>query len=165
MKGLDGSMRIDIRLAKDKDIGGIIKLLRQIADLHHTLRPDIFRKGSQKYSWGDLEAIISDKSRPVIVAVDGKGSILGYCFLFTLRHAPNAVLKDFSSLFIDDLCVDERFRNQGIGKKLFEAAKAHAKQIKAYNMYLNVWEANEGAIEFYKSMGFFTQRRRMEMIL
>ena len=39
---------MEIRLAKTEDIPGLLELLRQVGQVHHELRPDIFRDGAQK---------------------------------------------------------------------------------------------------------------------
>ena len=40
---------MNIRPAKVGDIPAIIDLLRQVGQVHHNIRPDIFRDGAQKY--------------------------------------------------------------------------------------------------------------------
>ena len=158
-------MDIKVRKAESGDNSGIIKLLLQIADLHHEGRPDIFKKGSQKYNKDEFEDILKDEKRPVFVAADESGNVLGYCFCIVNDFAEHAVLNDCKSLYIDDLCVDEGCRGQGVGHKIFAEVKEYAKQIGVYNIDLNVWDFNEGAVKFYESCGFATQRRRMEMVL
>ena len=157
-------MNITIRKAEIKDNDGVIKLLLQIADLHHRGRPDIFKAGSKKYGKEEFEAILKDETRSVFVAADKDDNILGYCFCM-ISHADHPVFNDYSSLYIDDFCVDENCRGQGIGKKIFAEVMEYAKSTGVYNIDLNVWEFNESAIKFYESCGFTTQRRRMEMIL
>ena len=48
---------MEIRLANTSDIPGIIALLRQVGQVHHDIRPDLFRAGAQKYSVSDLEEL------------------------------------------------------------------------------------------------------------
>jgi len=156
---------IHIRRAVSGDSDGVIRLLLQIADLHHKGRPDMFKAGSQKYTKDEFEAILKDESRPVFVAVDESRNVLGYCFCIINRYETHAVYRDHSSLYIDDFCVDENCRGQGIGHTLFAAVKEYADQIGAHDIDLNVWEFNEGAVKFYGSCGFATRSRRMELIL
>ena len=158
-------MVITIRRARISDNAGIIRLLLQIADLHHKGRPDIFKEGSKKYGKDEFETILKDENRPVFVAVDEMENVLGYCFCMVIRFEAHAVINDHSSLYIDDFCVDENCRRQGIGRKIFAEVEEYAKQIKVYNIDLNVWEFNESALKFYENCGFITQRRRMEMIV
>jgi len=153
-----------IRRATKDDITGLLRLLRQIADLHYAGRPDIFNVGSKKYSASQLELILADANQPVYVAVDGENYIMGYCFC-QLKQVNHSVLRGILTLHIDDFCVEERLRGQGIGKQLFKAAEAFARMSGAYNIDLNVWEFNGGAISFYEDLGFDTQRRCMELIL
>ena len=40
---------MEIRFAETKDITGIIDLLLQVGEVHHRIRPDLFRAGAQKY--------------------------------------------------------------------------------------------------------------------
>ena len=74
-------------------------------------------------------------------------------------------MTDIKTLYIDDLCVDEKFRGKGVGKELYEAALSLAKEKGCYNLTLNVWSCNESAIHFYESMGLIPQKIGMEMIL
>ena len=158
-------MGITVRRAETGDNGRIIELLLQIADVHHRGRPDIFKGGAKKYGRDEFDAILEDPDRPVFVAADEGGSVLGYCFCMVVRYSAHAVFNDSSMLYIDDFCVDADCRGQGIGHILFEEVKKYARQIGVYLIDLNVWEFNEGAIKFYESCGFTMQRRRMEMII
>ena len=159
------SQKILIRRAELIDNDGIIKLLMQIAELHHKNRPDIFKEGSKKYNKDEFEAMLKDETRPVFVAVDENNTVLGYCFCMIIKYTAHSVIKDYNSLYIDDFCVDENCRGQGVGKKLFTEVKEYAKQTNVYNIDLNVWEFNENAMKFYEKCGFKTQRRRLEIIL
>jgi len=152
-------------MAHSQDIDGLIRLLQQIANLHHQGRPDIFKSGRQKYTAEELEDIITDKNRPVFVAVDDNNNLLGYCFCILRTPTSHPVFEDHLTLYIDDFCVDETIRGQGIGKKLFDAVLAYAHEQKAYNIDLNVWSFNEGAIKFYENQGFTTRSQKMELIL
>ena len=44
---------MEIRLANNSDIPGMIALLKQVGEVHHKIRPDLFRAGAQKYSVSD----------------------------------------------------------------------------------------------------------------
>lgn len=55
--------------------------------------------------------------------------------------------------YMDDLCIDKRFRGQGIGKKLFNFAVDIAKEKGAKRLDLMVWSFNKNAINFYSELG------------
>ncbi|MBQ5601722.1 MAG: GNAT family N-acetyltransferase [Clostridia bacterium] len=153
-----------IRRAKEKDISKIGDLLSQVDLVHHNGRPDIFKIG-RKYSDDELETLIKDESRPILVSVDENDDVMGYCFCIFQQHIDNSVLTDIKTLYIDDLCVDEKLRGKHIGKELYEAAVKLAKDNDCYNLTLNVWSCNESAMRFYESCGLTPQKVGMEVIL
>ena len=153
-----------IRMAKEKDIPKISDLLSQVCLVHHKGRPDIFKVG-RKYSKEELEKLLQDKTRPILVSVNEEDEVLGYCFCIFQQHSNNSVLTDIKTLYIDDLCVDEKCRGQHIGKELYEAAVLLAKESGCYNLTLNVWSCNASAMGFYESCGLVPQKVGMELVL
>ena len=71
---------MNIRLAEEKDIDSVIKLLTQVLNIHAKIRPDIFIGGTTKYTKEELMEIFNDANRPVYVAVDENDSVMGYAF-------------------------------------------------------------------------------------
>ncbi len=153
-----------IRRAEEKDIPKIGGLLEQVDLVHHKGRPDLFRIG-KKYTDEELGEILKDSSRPILVAVDENDMVMGYAFCVFQQHINDHILTDVKTLYIDDLCVDEALRGKHIGKELYEAAVALARESGCYNLTLNVWSCNESAMRFYKSCGLVPQKIGMELIL
>ena len=153
-----------IRRAKEKDIPKILDLLLQVCLVHHHGRPDIFKIGT-KYSEEELRMLLKDETRPILVSVDEKDEVEGYCFCMFQKHRDSSVLTDIKTLYIDDLCVDETLRGKRIGKSLYEAAVALARESGCYNLTLNVWSCNPSAKRFYEAQGLVPQKIGMEMIL
>ena len=151
-------------MAEKKDIPKILDLLLQVCLVHHNGRPDIFNVG-RKYSAEELEVLLKDENRPILVSVDENDTVLGYCFCIFQKHINNSVLTDIKTLYIDDLCVDENMRGKRIGKELYEAAVEFAKENECYNLTLNVWSCNQSALRFYESCGLVPQKIGMEIIL
>ena len=132
--------------------------------VHHLGRPDIFKIGN-KYSDAELVELLRDETRPILVATDEKDEVMGYCFGIYQQHVNHSVLTDIKTLYIDDLCVDATLRGKHIGKALYAAAVDMARAAGCYNVTLNVWSCNEGAIKFYKALGMKPQKIGMEEIL
>ena len=153
-----------IRMAKEKDIPKISDLLSQVCLVHHHGRPDIFKIG-RKYSREELQVMLTDAERPILVAVDEEDDVWGYCFCMFQQHNAHSVMTDIKTLYIDDLCVDESLRGRHVGKELYDAAVRLAKDHSCYNLTLNVWSCNPSAIKFYEAMGLIPQKIGMEMIL
>ena len=153
-----------IRTAAVEDIDGVLELLRQVNNVHEANRPDIFIKDKTKYTVSELAAIFADESRPVFVAVDEQNRVLGYAFCVFEPHGKNN-LRDFLTLYIDDICVDKAARGSGVGTALFEYVRAFAKEQGVYNLTLNVWDKNDAAFAFYQKCGFHIQKYGMETIV
>lgn len=155
---------MEIRLANNSDIPGIIELLKQVGEVHHKIRPDLFRDGAQKYSVADLEALLKEEARPIFVGVED-GKMLGYCFCILEEVKDNPVLRDGKSLYIDDLCVDETIRGKHVGSRLYDHVCGYAKEIGCNGVTLNVWCGNDSAMKFYESRGMKPRKIYMETTL
>ena len=152
-----------IRRAEAKDLKKVGDLLEQVLRLHHEGRPDLFKSAGKKYSDEELLAIFANPQTPVFV-YESNGTVLGYAFCAFVQTKENGSLNPLTSLYIDDLCVDEKARGRHIGRQLFEYVKAFARERGCYNITLHVWECNPGARKFYESIGMDIQYRSMELI-
>ncbi len=152
-----------IRKANKNDIGRIIELLHQVDMVHHEIRPDLFKSYTTKYNEQELEALLDNDSKPIFVYDDGE--VLGHAFCQITDVKNHKLLQDAKTLYIDDICVDEKARGKHVGKALYEFVRDYAKSIGCYNMTLNVWEGNAPALSFYKNMGMKVQKTGMEEII
>lgn len=155
---------MEIRFAKPEDVAGILKLLKQVGKVHHLGRPDLFRENAQKYGASQVLAMLEGTKTPIFVAEED-GQVLGYGFCIIKTHREDPVMKDYTELYIDDLCVEESSRGKHVGKAIYEAILRYAKMRKCYNVTLNVWACNEAALGFYRALGMQTQKIGMETIL
>ena len=153
-----------VRRAVISDIPGILNLLVQVDMVHHNGRPDLFKGPATKYSAEELAQMIPDDHAPIFVCTEGD-TVLGHAFCLHKQETDDAVLTDIKTLYIDDICVDESHRGQHVGKMLCEHVLAYAKEAGIYNVTLNVWSCNPGAMRFYEAMGFQPQKIGMEIIL
>ena len=156
---------MQIRRAGSGDLEGCNRLLYQVEDVHRQGRPDLFALHVKKYTDEELLSLFQDDSRPIFVAVDEAGEVLGYAFCVLEDHTPEHAMNDFLSLYIDDLCVDENIRGQHVGKQIYEYVLAYAKEIGCYNVTLNVWECTPSARAFYEKMGLRPYKTGMEVVL
>ena len=152
-----------IRPAQTGDLEAVNRLLRQVLYVHYVGRPDLFNEVGKKYTDEELLKIFKNPQTPVFV-YEKEGEVLGYVFC-ELKRQSSGSLKTLTTLYIDDLCVDEKARKQNVGKALFEYAKEFAKKSGCYNITLHVWECNPGARAFYEAVGLTTpQYTSMELI-
>ena len=152
---------MEIKLAREEYIPGILELLRQVGQVHHRIRPDIFKATCQKYDETALLELLKDETKPVFVAVEGQ-FVAGYCFCQLRSNENSPVLVDRRELYIDDLCVDEGRRGGGIARELFEYAREFARCRGCDVITLNVWCGNHRAMGFYEKMGLKPRNIMME---
>jgi len=150
---------MNIREANIMDINKIMDLEDQIFKIHYKARPDWIEKNPRNYEY--KKQFIEENNGKIFIAEEDN-KIIGLC-IFNIR-----VIKDHQMFFdmvnieIENICVDEKYRKKGIGKKLLEKVKIYAKENNIKNIELSVWEFNENALKFYKNMGMETRIRRME---
>lgn len=152
-----------VRRANKNDIKRIIELLHQVDMVHHVLRPDLFKPNTTKYDERELEVLLSDDSKPVFVFDDG--TVLGHAFCIITEVKDDNLLQDIKTLYIDDICVDEKARGKHVGKALYEFVHDYAQSIGCNNITLNVWDGNDPALNFYRNMGMKVQKTTMEIHL
>ena len=152
-----------VRKAEKRDIDAIIKLLHQVNMVHYEKRPDLFKPYTTKYDEQELEALLGDDSKPIFVYDDGE--VQGHAFCQISEVKDHRLLQDAMTLYIDDICVEETARGRHIGQSLYEYVRDYARSIGCYNITLNVWEGNDSALSFYRSMGMQVQKTGMETIL
>ena len=152
---------MNIRAAIKEDIPRLIDLLTQIRMVHAELRPDLFDKDVTKYNDKELNKMINDNNCPIYVAVIDN-IVVGYA-MCQKRYQSNLIAKKV--IHLDDLCVDENYRHQGIGEALFNFVKEIAKNDGCYEITLNSWPGNEAATNFYKKMGTKIRSVVLEYIL
>ena len=157
---------MEIRFAQNRDIPRIHQLLTQVNNVHAKGRPDLFKSGNRKYTDEQLRQIIANvEHSPIFVLVDDNDMVLGYCFGIVEQFIKDNNRTDVKTLYIDDLCVDEKYRRQHIARRLYNHVVDYARSNGFYNITLNVWECNPGARAFYDNCGMKPLKTYLETIL
>ena len=155
---------MEIRRACESDLAGVHELLSQVLAVHAEGRPDLFREGTRKYTDDELLAIFADDSRPVFVAVEGD-VVLGHAFCEVQDFRGSNNMQPILSIYIDDICVDEKCRGRRVGTALYQHVLDYARELGCYNVTLNVWTCNPGAQRFYEAMGMTPLKTCLEQVL
>lgn len=148
-----------IREAVPSDIPDLLRLLHQVGDIHHQIRPDIFPAGTLKYNEAELATLLED--RPIFVAVEDD-RCLGYCFCILPVYRGTRCNVARKELYIDDLCVDENARGKGVATALYRHVCDYARGLGCAFVTLNVWQGNDNALHFYEKMGMRPRSIAME---
>ena len=154
-----------IRRAETKDVDGIMELLIQVDMVHHEGRPDLFKGPATKYTREELLKMLLDDDNPIFVSVASDGHVDGHAFCNLKQLTNDHVLTDIKTLYIDDICVHEKCRGKHVGRSLYDHVIEYARSTGCYNVTLNVWTCNDGAMQFYKKCGMVPQKIGMEKIL
>ena len=93
------------------------------------------------------------------------GEICGVAVLNCIYKPENPFMLARDFMDVDEFCVAEKYRRQGVATEMIEFIKKYAKDKGFQRLELNMWEFNEGALKFYESAGFETYRRYMEIKL
>ena len=155
-----------IRKAEEKDAPRVHELLKDIVQLHHEGRPDIFSGENPKYDVPALCEKFRKADERIFVSVDENDRVNGYVMcVLEEKDDPFFTQRPYRTLYVDDLCVDKTAQRGGVGKALMARAAEEARALGCYNLDLNVWACNENAIRFYEAIGMQKQRQYMEIIL
>ncbi|MBR5230907.1 MAG: GNAT family N-acetyltransferase [Clostridia bacterium] len=158
-------MPIRIRTAVEADRERIFPLQKEIADLHHAGRPDLFKTQPRFYTEEDFSKRLNDPDHSIFIAEDETGSVVGYAFCWVIHNKNHPTYIDFDCFYIDDICVLKSCQRNGIGRKLFERCKQRAQEQHCKMIDLSVWSFNKEAIAFYESCGLSERIRRMSLML
>lgn len=132
------------------DLEDIDRIAVQVHDCHVKWRPDIFEHTDSIISEEELASMIDSNS--IFVAKEDD-KVLGYVLLSSREGKKNGY-KYRKELDIDAMGVDEKYRNQGIGRKLLEYVKQYAKDNDYTDLRLTVNEENENARHLYEEVEF-----------
>lgn len=155
---------LTVRFAEYADLERVNELRKQVNDLHVAGMPEIFKPGFPDELRDHVYTVFADPMQRIAVCERG-GVILGFAVLNRLIRPETPYMKVRDFLDIDEFCVDEAFRRTGVGTALIEFIREYARDEGYSRVELNMWEFNEGALEFYEALGFTTYRRYMELKL
>lgn len=153
-----------IRFAKEDELERINVLRKQVNDLHVEGKPDVFKPGFNEELQNYVYYIFKDPEQKIVVA-DKDGEICGFAILHHIYKPENLFMKVRDFLDIDEFCVDEKHRREGIATGMVEFIKNFAIEQGYHRLELNMWEFNQDALAFYEAAGFETFRRYMEMFI
>ena len=155
---------MQIRFAIETDLESINLLRKQVNDLHVAGKPDVFRPGFPDQLRNFIHVIWNDPEQEIVVAEQDE-NICGFAVLHHINKPENPFMYERDFLDIDEFCVDEAFRRQGVASAMIGFIRDYAREEGFHRIELNMWEFNQGALAFYEAAGFTTYRRYMEMFV
>lgn len=151
------SAQVTIRLATLADYLGFARVARETQEHHVALLPKVFRSVKVAVPEEYFAGLVTGGESCVLLA-ERAGVIVGYATL-RMRHATLDILVPRTVGYIDNFGVSEAVRGMGVGRLLFAACRERAQAMGASSLELDCWEANQGAMRFYETMGMRVSRR------
>ena len=155
---------VEVRRAREDELERVNELRMQVNAIHVAGKPEVFKPGFPEELRNYIYAIHKDPEQFIAVAVKD-GTICGFAVLHHINQPENPFMKERDFLDIDEFCVDEAFRRQGIASEIIAFIREFAKEKGFHRIELNMWEFNQDALAFYEAAGFQTFRRYMEMFI
>jgi ribosomal protein S18 acetylase RimI-like enzyme len=157
------SAPVTIRRATLQDYPGFHSVARETHEHHVALLPNVFRSVEVAVPEEYFADLVTGDQSCIFLAEQG-GLVVGYATL-QLHHAMYDIQAPRITGYIDNFGVAQACRRMGVGRQLLEACRDRAKTMGASSLELDCWEANQGAIQFYESLGMQVSRRRFTLDL
>ena len=152
-----------VRFAVPQDAEAINVLRKEVNDLHVAGRPNHFKAGFGKELQDHVYMYLAGGFG--YAAVDEEdGQIIGMVMVDYIDRPESPYRYAERYAHIAEICVDEKHRRQGAGKRLLDFVKADAKAKGFSRIELDVWAFND-ALAFYEAEGYTVFRRYLELKL
>jgi len=150
-----------LQLAGKADRDAVNALARQVHFLHCSWRPDLYEMVPELYSPERFEEAIRERQL-YVARIDGL--VAGYVLL-KIRSYDWPGVVNRRVMVVDEICVEELCRNQGIGKEMMQDVRALAKAFGCRDLQLGVYPQNDEAVAFYQKCGFTIRSIDMQLTL
>ena len=148
-----------LQLARPEDRAAIEALAQQVHSLHVLWRPDIYAPADALWPQGRFDEAVAERQ---LFAAKIDDTVVGYV-LVKIRNYDLVGHVRCKVLVVDEICVDEVRRNQGIGTEMMIGVRAIAKAFGCTDLQLGVYPQNNEAVAFYQKCGFRIRSIDMQM--
>ena len=155
-------MGVHIRPATSRDYDELCEIIEEVDGLHREQLPHLFQKPDGPIrEWTYYMAQLKEEDIAWFVA-ELKGQLAGFVHVEMRDTPPIPIVVPRRVAIVDNLAVRQGMRRAGIGRALMQRAEQWARQRGADDIELTVYEFNQAAIAFYRSLGYETSNRRMD---
>lgn len=149
-------MAVTIRKLQEEDIDGICELWGEFARMREEqTHSPILNDDAADYFFGYATGLLHRKDTLTLVA-DEDGDVVGYLIVQKQRRPP--VYRHTKVGYISDAFVAHGHRKQGILKRFLDEVHSWCRSEGVTALDVQIFEANQTAIEIYKNMGFHAYR-------
>ena len=148
-----------LQLARPEDRAAIELLAQQVHALHVQWRPDIYAPADELWPQERFDTAVADR---LLFTGKIEEKVVGYVLL-KIRDYDMVGHTRRKVLLVDEICVDEHLRNQGIGTEMMIEVRAIARAFGCTDLQLGVYPQNNEALAFYQKCGFRIRSIDMQM--
>ena len=148
-----------LQLARPEDRAAIELLAQQVHVLHVQWRSDIYAPADELWPQERFDTSVADR---LLFTGKIEEKVVGYVLL-KIRDYDMVGHTRRKVLLVDEICVDEHLRNQGIGTEMMIEVRAIARAFGCTDLQLGVYPQNNEALAFYQKCGFRIRSIDMQM--
>ena len=139
-----------LELARPEERQTVNALALQVHAMHVAWRPDIYEMVEELYS---EDRFLDAVGKRELYVAKVNGVIVGYLSVKIRNYDWPGVVRR-KVMVVDEICVEESCRNQGIGQQMMLELRALARAFGCNDLQLSVDPHNDEAVGFYQKCGF-----------
>ena len=147
-----------LELARPEEREKVNALAAQVHAMHVSWRPDIYEMTEELYTEDRFSSAIRERS---LYTAKINSVVIGYAAVKIRDYDWPGVVRR-KVMMVDEICVEENCRNQGIGQQIMLELRVLAKAFGCTDLQLNVNAHNDHAVGFYQKCGFMIQNISMQ---
>lgn len=151
-----------IREAGQADIPTIVSLNGEVHGIHVRLFPDVFEP-TEPTALAEWFSRWLDNDDKLVLAAEDASGLVAYLTLRRDERPGHLFVKDRKCAYIDQVCVTEGRRGQGIFQALLDEARNVARKWGMTHLELDVWSDNSAAKNAFSHCGFQTYLEKMKL--
>ncbi|MDR1694453.1 MAG: GNAT family N-acetyltransferase [Lactobacillaceae bacterium] len=141
-----------------KHIEGALDILQEYDQFHHASDPKHFKNMDKEEEFNYLKWILEeDGSYGIVATKDNK--VVGFAIFGLLLKPSNFASPEVT--YISEMVVKDGFRSRGIGEKMLKRIIEFSKTRGIDKIELEITNANERGIGFYRRTGFYDYSKVM----
>lgn len=151
---------VTIRLATESDYTSVERIMKQVHTMHVTWRPDIYMEMDPILPW---DMYLDHIEQQQVLVAELAGEVVGLMICLE-RHISGGPMRERKVLYVDSMAVEERYRGQGIGHRLFDYVLGLCREREYDGLELQVNTRNTAARAMYEKYGFTEKSINMEFL-
>ncbi len=142
-----------IRAANFADLPQLNQMMYQLHEHHNLASPDLFKTPEEVEEEKSIASYLDNPECFVYVAQDESD----HCIGFVSGHFCELISPIVKSMImgsIDEIYIDVEHRNNGVAQMLFDRLESSLKECGVQQIFVEVWQFNQTAVNFYNKSGF-----------